>query len=269
MTYLTGFHAIEEALKAGYGTALLSAKPGPRAGELVKLAGTRKVRVDRVGAAELDRLAQGNRGIALAVEGSGANAVAGPDLYTTIEDFTTGLDDKINVLVMILDEITDPHNYGAILRSCDQFGVDLVISRRRRNAKHAAVIMQTSSGAAAWVPQLEEPNLVRAVDALKEGGFWIYGADMGGEAAYRKDLKGRIAIIVGGEAGLSRLLREKCDGLVGVPASGRVDSLNVSVAAGVLLYEIIRQRAKPSRSGRPMDASSNSKGSDTKGGEND
>ncbi|MDR2767171.1 MAG: 23S rRNA (guanosine(2251)-2'-O)-methyltransferase RlmB [Treponema sp.] len=239
MTYLTGFRAIEESLKAGSGTALLSARPGPRAGELAKLAAARRVRVDRVGAAELDRLAPGNRGIALAVEGAGA----GPVPYTSVDDFIAYLDNKENALALILDEITDPHNYGAILRSCDQFGVDLVVSRKRRNAKHAAVIAQTSAGAGAWVPQLEEPNLVRAAEILKEGGFWLYGADMGGEPAYRKDLKGRIAIILGGEAGLSRLLRESCDGFVAVPASGRVDSLNVSVAAGVLLYEVIRQRA--------------------------
>ncbi|MDR2181530.1 MAG: 23S rRNA (guanosine(2251)-2'-O)-methyltransferase RlmB [Treponema sp.] len=252
MTYLTGFHAIEESLKAGSGTALLSARPGPRAGELVKLAAARRVRVDRIGAAELDRLAPGNRGIALAVEGD--TALAGPVPYASTDDFIAGLGNTANALALILDEITDPHNYGAILRSCDQFGVDLVVSRKRRNAKHAAVIAQTSAGAAAWVPQLEEPNLVRAVDILKQGGFWIYGADRRGEPACRKDLKGRVAIILGGEAGLSRLLRESCDGLVAVPAFGRVDSLNVSVAAGILLYEAIRQRAGQrgaAKSGRP------------------
>ncbi|MDR1389119.1 MAG: 23S rRNA (guanosine(2251)-2'-O)-methyltransferase RlmB [Treponema sp.] len=238
MIYLTGFHAIEEALKSGTGIAVLSAKPGPRAGGLVKLAAARRIRVDRVGSAELDRLAPGNRGVALAVN---EGPSAAPE-YASTKEFAASLGEKQNALVLLLDEVTDPHNYGAILRSCDQFGVDLVVSRKRRSAAHAAVIMQTSSGAAAWVPHLEEPNLVRAVEALKESGFWIYGADARGEAVYRVDLAGRIALILGGEAGLSRLLRETCDGLVAAPTSGRIDSLNVSVAAGILLYEATRQR---------------------------
>jgi 23S rRNA (guanosine2251-2'-O)-methyltransferase len=161
-----------------------------------------------------------------------------------VEEYLAGLGDKPDALVLLLDELTDPHNYGAILRSCDQFAVDLVISRRRRNAKHAAVIAQTSAGASAWVRNAEEPNLIRSMEALKEKGFWIYGADMNGEAAYSLDLRGRICLVIGGEAGISRLLRESCDGIAAIPCAGRIDSLNVSVAAGILLYEISRQRAR-------------------------
>ncbi|MDR3139110.1 MAG: 23S rRNA (guanosine(2251)-2'-O)-methyltransferase RlmB, partial [Treponema sp.] len=144
---------------------------------------------------------------------------------------------------LILDEITDPHNYGAILRSCDQFGADLVISRNRRGAKHAGVIAQTSAGAVSWVPAAETPNLPRAVEDLKAAGFWIYGADMKGEALYTRDLRGRVAVVLGSEGqGVSRLLRERCDAMIAIPAMGRIDSLNVSVAAGIFLYEVIRQR---------------------------
>ncbi|WP_461257400.1 23S rRNA (guanosine(2251)-2'-O)-methyltransferase RlmB, partial [Treponema sp. R80B11-R83G3] len=125
------------------------------------------------------------------------------------------------------------------------FAVDLVVSRNRRNAKQAPIISQTSVGAVSWVAQAETPNLVRAMEDLKEAGFWIYGADMEGVPAYKLDLSGRIALVLGSEGGgISRLLREKCDGMVGIPSSGRIDSLNVSVAAGVLLYEVRRQRAK-------------------------
>jgi 23S rRNA (guanosine2251-2'-O)-methyltransferase len=121
--------------------------------------------------------------------------------------------------------------------------VDIVITRRRRTAKHADVIAKTSAGAAAWVPSAETANLPRAVEQLKEAGFWIYGADMDGEPVYKRDLRGRAAIILGGEGtGLSRFLRENCDALIAVPSLGRVDSLNVSVAAGILLYEAVRQR---------------------------
>jgi len=249
MTYLTGFHAIEERIKSAKANGfscgpLLVAKAGPRAKEIVTLAINNKIRLERTGVFELDSLAPDNRGIALQVEDDSGSA----DI--TLESFIEELGDndnsgKRNSLVIILDEITDPHNYGAILRCCDQFGVDLVISRNRRNAKHAAVISQTSAGAVSWVPQAETPNLVRAMEDLKEAGFWIYGADMEGDAVYKKDLSGRTAIILGSEgSGISRLLRERCDGFVGIPSSGRIDSLNVSVAAGVLLYEVQRQRNK-------------------------
>ncbi|GHU11576.1 23S rRNA (guanosine(2251)-2'-O)-methyltransferase RlmB [Spirochaetia bacterium] len=245
MTYLTGFHAIEEQILSGSACGpLLVAKAGPRARKLVALAALHKITVNRVGTHELDSIDSDHRGIALQVEGGGAgNAVFNADV--NLEEFLASLDAAPeDVLVVILDEITDPHNYGAILRSCDQFGADLVITRSRRNAKHASVIAQTSAGAAAWVPCAEEPNLPRAVQSLKDAGFWIYGADMDGEPVYKKSLRGRVALVLGGEgSGITRLLKEGCDAMIAVPCQGRLDSLNVSVAAGVLLYEVIRQRA--------------------------
>jgi len=240
MTFLTGFHAIEERIKSGQSCGpLLVAKAGPRAKEIVKLAVNNKIRLERTGTFDLDGIAPDNRGIALQVE----DATGRADI--SLENFISDLNERRNVLVLILDEITDPHNYGAILRCCDQFAVDLVVSRNRRNAKQAPIISQTSAGAVSWVAQAETPNLVRAMEDLKEAGFWIYGADMEGESAYKLDLSGRIALVLGSEGnGISRLLREKCDGMVGIPSSGRIDSLNVSVAAGVLLYEVRRQCAK-------------------------
>ena len=242
MYFLTGFHAIEERIKSGKDGGpgcgpLLLAKAGPRARELVKLANTCKVRVDRVGSFELDRLAPTNRGIALQVEDIDQH-----NPVLNLEDFINGLGERADALAVILDDITDPHNYGAILRSCDQFGVDVVISRNRRNAKHADVISKTSAGTISWVPQVETANLVRAAEQLKTAGFWIYGADMQGEPIHTKDLRGRVALVLGSEgAGISRLLQECCDGMVSIPTVGRIDSLNVSVAAGVLLYEVHRQ----------------------------
>ena len=237
MTYLTGFHAIEERVKSGHACGpLLVAKSGPRAQKIVSLAVEKKIRLERVGTFELDGLAPGHRGVALQVEDDGNTDI-------TLEDFIDGLGEERDALVLILDEITDPHNYGAILRCCDQFGVDLVVSRNRRSAKNAGVISQTSAGAVSWVAQAETPNLIRAAQDLKDAGFWIYGADMEGDPVYTVDLRGRIAFVLGSEgSGISRLLRERCDGLVGIPSLGSIDSLNVSVAAGVLLYEVRRQR---------------------------
>ncbi|QQO10242.1 23S rRNA (guanosine(2251)-2'-O)-methyltransferase RlmB [Breznakiella homolactica] len=238
MNYLTGFHAIEERIRSGRAEGpLLVAKAGPRAREIMNLANQHKVRIDRVGTHDLDRIAPDHRGIALTIEDSGKS----PEI--TVGDFIAGLEETSDALVVILDEITDPHNFGAILRSCDQFGVDLVITRNRRTAKHAEIIARTSAGAVSWVPAAEVANLPRAVEDLKEAGFWIYGADMAGEPVFKKDLRGRIAIILGGEgSGISRLLREACDGLIAVPSKGKIDSLNVSVAAGILFYETTRQR---------------------------
>ncbi|MDR3146234.1 MAG: 23S rRNA (guanosine(2251)-2'-O)-methyltransferase RlmB [Treponema sp.] len=241
MSYLTGFHAIEERIKSGRSAlALLAARAGPRARELMTLAGKYRIPVNRVGTYDLDRVAPGHRGIALEVadlrEQDGVRNL-------TPEEFLAGLGERPDALVFVLDEITDPHNYGAILRSCDQFGADLVLTRNRRSAKHAEAVARTSSGADAWVPATEVPNLIRAVQDLKDAGFWIYGADMAGDAVYTKDLRGRVAIILGGEGtGISRLLRESCDALIAIPCEGRLDSLNVSVAAGILLYEVSRQR---------------------------
>ena len=251
MIYLTGFHAIEERIKSAKANGitagpLLVAKPGPRAKEIIKLAVDNKVRLERTGAFELDGLAPGNRGIALQAEDESARGSGGADI--SLDDYIAGLGEKRDALVLILDEITDPHNYGSILRCCDQFAVDLVISRNRRSAKHAGIISQTSAGAVSWVAQTETPNLIRAAEDLKEAGFWIYGADMEGDDVYAKDLTGRTALILGSEgSGLSRLLRERCDGLVGIPSLGRIDSLNVSVAAGILLYEARRQRVSDTK----------------------
>ena len=243
MIYLTGFHAIEERIKSGLPCGpLLIAKPGPKARSITALANDRKIRLDRVGTADLEHLAPNNRGIALEVDEGSFGA------ETTIEEFLLEIgknskNKQEDVLVAVLDEITDPHNYGAILRSCDQFAVSLVITRRRRTAKHADVISKTSAGAAAWVRQAETANLPRAVEELKDAGFWIYGADMDGEDVYSINLRGRVAIVLGGEGtGITRLLGERCDAMISIPSLGRIDSLNVSVAAGVLFYEVMRQR---------------------------
>ena len=244
MSWLTGLHAIEERMKlhraSGSGNGcgpLMVAKAGPRARELVDLASACKIRIERVGSFDLDRLAAGNRGVALQVP----EAAPGRESLD-VKEFIAGLGEREEALVLILDEITDPHNYGAILRSCDQFGVDLVIGRNRRSAKNADIVAKTSAGTSAWVPEAETANLVRAARQLKDAGFWIYGADMAGKPAYEEKLRGRVALAMGSEgAGLSRLLLETCDGTVGIPSLGKIDSLNVSVAAGVLLYEVRRQ----------------------------
>lgn len=146
-------------------------------------------------------------------------------------------------LLLLLDHITDPHNYGAILRSADQFQVDGVIVPDRRAAAITPVVQQSSAGAASHVRIAVVGNLAAAIERVQEADYWVYGAEMSGRRADAMDLTGRTALVLGAEgAGLSRLARERSDALVRIPAAGRADSFNVSVAAGILLYEVRRQQ---------------------------
>ena len=144
--------------------------------------------------------------------------------------------------MLMLDEITDPHNLGAILRSADQFGVNLVVVPERRSAQANETVTKISSGAAQYVPMAVVTNMGRAVDQLKKHGFWIYGADMAGTSSYGAKFTKRAAIVMGSEgSGMRGLTRKLCDEIVSIPMNGHIDSLNVSVAAGILLYEYRRR----------------------------
>ena len=130
--------------------------------------------------------------------------------------------------------------------SADQFGVDIVVIPSRRSAQENQTVSKVSSGASEYVPLAVVPNIASALEMLKESGFWIFGADAEGELTDGLDLKGKVCIVMGSEgAGLHRLVREKCDFLISIPASGHVDSFNVSVAAGILLFEARRQQGFP------------------------
>jgi 23S rRNA (guanosine2251-2'-O)-methyltransferase len=164
------------------------------------------------------------------------------------EAFLRAAESKDESLVVVLDHLSDPHNFGAILRSADQFGADLVLCPSARSVRETDTVFSSSAGAAAWVPQAYVPNLAQALAGLKMAGFWVYGADMGGRPAWELDLSGKVALVLGSEGGgLGRLLAKTADALVGLPALGHVDSLNVSVAAGILMYEVLRRRLAPRR----------------------
>lgn len=145
--------------------------------------------------------------------------------------------------ILALDGITDVQNLGAILRSADLFNVDGVLIPKRRSAHESIGVDRTSAGASAYVPLVEVSNLVRALSYLKEAGYWVYGADMKGSPATHVDFNRKTVLVMGSEdRGLGRLVREACDFLVKIPMAGHVQSFNVSVAAGILLYEIRRQQ---------------------------
>ncbi|AUB77996.1 23S rRNA (guanosine(2251)-2'-O)-methyltransferase RlmB [Spiribacter roseus] len=148
-------------------------------------------------------------------------------------------------LILVLDQVQDPHNLGACLRSADAAGVDAVITPRDRAAGLTPVVHRVAAGAAEAVPLYQVTNLVRCLRDLRDRGIWLFGlADTGAIGLHDSDLGGAVAVVMGAEGtGLRRLTREHCDALVAIPMAGRVESLNVSVATGVVLFEAVRQRS--------------------------
>ena len=147
--------------------------------------------------------------------------------------------------LILLDDIEDPHNLGAIIRTANLAGAHGVIIPKRRAAGLTAVVARASAGAINYTPVAKVTNLTNTIKELKEQGLWFVCADMGGETMYDLNLTGPIGLVIGNEGeGVSRLVRESCDFIASVPMKGNIDSLNASVATGVLAYEIVRQRMK-------------------------
>ncbi|MCI8776025.1 MAG: 23S rRNA (guanosine(2251)-2'-O)-methyltransferase RlmB [Oscillospiraceae bacterium] len=174
----------------------------------------------------------------------GVAAAASCAEYASLEDILAVSEKKgTNPFIIICDEIEDPHNLGAIIRTAEAAGADGIIIPKRRSASLNATVFKTSAGAASWLPVARVSNLAAAVDELKRRGVWIYGTDASGESYESTDLKGSIALVIGSEGfGMGRLIKEKCDFLLRLPMNGKITSLNASVAAGIFMYEAVRQR---------------------------
>ena len=166
--------------------------------------------------------------------------------YAEVEDILAAAREKGEPpFLVLLDNVEDPHNLGAIIRTANLAGAHGVIIPKRRSVGLTSTVAKTSAGALNYTPVAKVTNLVRTIEELKEKGIWFVCADMGGESMYRLNLTGPIGMIVGNEGeGVSRLVREACDFTASIPMKGDIDSLNASVAAGVLAYEIVRQRLK-------------------------
>ncbi len=164
--------------------------------------------------------------------------------YCNISDILENAQKKQeNPFIIICDEITDPHNLGAIIRTANAVGAHGVIIPKNRAVGVNAVVFKTSAGAAAHTLIAKVGNLTQAINELKEKGVWVMGADMNGNEMYKEDLTGSIALVVGAEGkGISKKIKENCDFLVSIPMKGEINSLNASVAASVVMYEILRQR---------------------------
>ena len=166
--------------------------------------------------------------------------------YGSVEDILKKAEDKgEQPFVIILDDIEDPHNLGAIIRTANLAGAHGVIIPKHRASGLTATVVKASAGAINYTPVAKVTNISKTIEELKEKGLWFVCADMDGTTMYDLDLKGPIGLVIGNEGkGVSRLVKEKCDFIAKVPMFGDIDSLNASVAAGVLAYEIVRQRLK-------------------------
>lgn len=174
----------------------------------------------------------------------GVIAVAAAYKYAEVEDMLRAAKDKGEApFLFLLDNIEDPHNLGAIIRTANLAGAHGVIIPKNRAVGLTATVARTSAGALNYTPVARVTNLARTIEELKREGIWFVCADMGGTTMYRLDLKGPIGLVIGNEGeGVGRLVKEKCDMVASIPMKGDIDSLNASVAAGVLAYEIVRQR---------------------------
>lgn len=164
--------------------------------------------------------------------------------YSTVEEILEKAEEKGEPpFLVLLDNVEDPHNLGAIIRTANLAGAHGVIIPKRRASGLTATVARTSAGALNYTPVAKVTNLAATIEDLKKRGLWFVCADMGGDVMYRVNLTGPIGLVVGNEGdGVSRLVREKCDMTASIPMQGQIDSLNASVAAGVLAYEIVRQR---------------------------
>ncbi len=239
MKHILGLHAVEIWLqKAPKDSILYLAKENKRNTMLKELALKRGIRVRHVENAEITRRCgeDEHKGILLTLP-SGK-----PMSENDLNDYLPSLGGS--ALILALDGITDPRNLGAILRNAEQFSADAVVIPKRGGAGDSPVVSKTSAGADAIVPLVSVVNVSRTVELLKKNGFWVYGTDMNGIPLYSAKLTGKVALVVGSEErGLGVNIKNHCDEIISIPTTGLLDSLNVSVATGIFLYEIRRQQS--------------------------
>ncbi|MFA7196734.1 MAG: 23S rRNA (guanosine(2251)-2'-O)-methyltransferase RlmB [Anaerovoracaceae bacterium] len=236
---MIGRNPVAEAIKSGRTIdKILMQRDGE--GSIKKIASMARERglpIQYVEKIALDRLCPGR-------PHQGVAAMAAVHDYASIDEILAGAAVRQEEpLVILLDGLEDPHNLGAILRSAEGAGAHGVVIPSRRAVGLTETVAKASAGAIEYVPVAKAGNLVRTMEELKDRGLWVTGLDMNGIPYTRAELTGPVALVVGGEGGgLSRLIREKCDQIVSIPMSGKIDSLNASNAAAVLLFEIRRQR---------------------------
>lgn len=240
MSEIYGRNPVIEALKSGVEINRVMVAKGAQhkaIDEIYKLARAKQVPVQQVERRKLDGMfpKENHQGVcALVAEAS----------YVEWEDILARARAKNEQpVVLVLDEIEDPHNLGAILRNVDAFGAHGVIIPKRRSAALTATVAKAAAGAMQYVPVARVANIAQTLKALKKEGLWICGTDMDGQSIYKAPLDGALAIVIGNEGhGIRELVAAQCDFMVAIPMHGRINSLNASVAAGVVLSEVARRK---------------------------
>lgn len=239
---IVGRNAVKELLANGRDVEKIYVAKNDKEGSInliLGMAAERRIPIVELDRQKLDRMAPGLRH-------QGVIAVASAEEYCELEDileYASSVGES--PFVVILDGVVDPHNLGAIIRSAECMGAHGVVIPKRRAVGLTATVAKASAGAVSHMRVAKVTNLSAAIDELKERGLWIYGADMGGESIYEKEITGALGVVLGNEGdGISRLVREKCDFIVSIPMYGNLNSMNVSCAAAVILSKIAVDRRK-------------------------
>ncbi len=238
-----GRNSVIELLKSGKDINRLYIQKGEKHGsilEIIKLAKKNKVIISEVEKSKLDKMAnmQNHQGVI---------AIVPPFEYSDVEDILEEAKKRNeDPFILILDQIEDVHNLGSIIRTAECSGVHGIIIPKRRAAQVNSTVNKTSAGAVQYMKIARVNNINETINYLKENNVWIYGTDMNGTSYYdEQDYKGGVGIVIGSEgSGMSRLVKENCDFLIKIPMKGKINSLNASVSAGIVMYEIMKQRRK-------------------------
>ena len=238
---IVGRNSVTEALRSGRSINKLLVQDGIKGGsigEIINLAKEKRVLVEFVKAEKLDQMSQG-------IRHQGVIALGAPVRFYELDEVLEAVKSKGEVpFLLLFDELQDPQNVGALIRTADAAGVHGILMPQRRSCPLNAVVAKISAGAVEYVPVIKIGNITQTINDLKAKGFWIIGADMEGTVNYfDANLTGPIVLIIGAEGkGLGRLVKENCDSVVKIPMSGSIASLNASAAGAILLYEVVRQR---------------------------
>lgn len=236
---IIGRNPVIEALKAEklIDTIYVNSEGGGSLSHIISMAKEQNIVVKSVNDVKLSAMSNG-------ASHQGVIAVGSCAKYVSVEEILEIATEKNEPpFIIICDEIEDPHNLGAIIRTAESAGAHGIIIPKRRSASLNHTVYKTSAGAASWLPVARVSNIVAALEELKKNGVWIYGTDASGEDYSKSNLTGSIGLVIGSEGnGIGRLVREKCDFLLKLPMLGKITSLNASVAGGIFMYEIVRQR---------------------------
>ena len=235
---IVGRNPVTEALRSGreIDKLMVSSEEGSMK-KILALAKERHIPVMKVEKSAIDRIAEGKAH-------QGVAAYVSAYAYAELEDiFRIAEERGEDPFIIILDNLEDPHNLGAIMRTAECAGAHGIIIPKRRACGLTDVVAKASAGAIEYMPCVKVTNIAQAIEELKERGIWVAACDMGGQEYYKADLKGKLAVVIGSEgSGISRLVKEKCDFVVSMPMVGRITSLNASNAAAVIIYEVRKQR---------------------------